>query len=442
MAHQANLRLDDRLEDAESVSTHELAQDIPKTSPVQFKVLFSIDDQPLSSNLSHLWQETEICVIQERDQESNPPSSPSAHGRTGHSSLSSTPGVGETSMDDKSMLSTLPLHIKSNLVTLTKDEIKVKAPSHKGVKFAGSRSLSNVSQLGLEMNASSSNLPKKGVTFAETPSTKNSCQPSNEELAALVKIDDLCLVIQQCTKSIQYNQRCVGYLSHQTNYRLGVYLPPTPPKPPQSPNIASLAQLLSNKQPTQHQLLAPTGNLSLSRGDRLGLALTVASSVLQLHKTPWLREDWDKNDIMIINGYTSNNCQQAYVSRSFSRMKLEDSRPVENQALPLRNVTLFALGKVLIELCLGQALEALRSPEDPVDASGKANLLTDWSTANRLTEAVYSEAGTRYGDAVRRCLHCEFDQRNTNLEDDAFRQAVYDGVVAPLEDDVKAFYDR
>lgn len=93
--------------------------------------------------------------------------------------------------------------------------------------------------------------------------------------------------------------------------------------------------------------------------------------MLQLHKTPRLRDDWDKNDIMIKNGYASNNRQQAYVSRSFPRTKLEDPKSAENQRFPLRNVSLFALGAVLRVKCLGQPLEAPRSPEEPVDASGE-----------------------------------------------------------------------
>ena len=106
----------------------------------------------------------------------------------------------------------------------------------------------------------------------------------------------------------------------------------------------------------------------------------------------------------------------------------------------LRNITLFALGVVLTELCLDQPLEAFRNLDDPLGPNGTANVLTDWSTANRMTEAVHSEAGAYYRDAVRRCIRCDFDQRSTNLDNDAFRQAVYHGMVAPLEDDVKDFF--
>jgi hypothetical protein len=70
----------------------------------------------------------------------------------------------------------------------------------------------------------------------------------------------------------------------------------------------------------------------------------------------------------------------------------------------IRNTTLFALGIVLLELCLGQTLESM------------------------------TEAGNRYGDVARRCIYCEFDSRDTNLNNERFREAVYQGVVAPLED--------
>lgn len=40
-----------------------------------------------------------------------------------------------------------------------------------------------------------------------------------------------------------------------------------------------------------------------------------------------------------------------------------------------------------------------------------------------------------YGDAVRCCIHCEFDQRKASLDVEAFRKSFYQGVVQPLEDD-------
>jgi hypothetical protein len=76
----------------------------------------------------------------------------------------------------------------------------------------------------------------------------------------------------------------------------------------------------------------------------------------------------------------------------------------------------------------------MREDED-LGADGLPNFLTDYMTARRLVNEVYDEGGGRYGDAVRRCIHCEFDQRKVSLDVESFRQSFYHGVVQPLEDD-------
>ena len=53
-------------------------------------------------------------------------------------------------------------------------------------------------------------------------------------------------------------------------------------------------------------------------------------------------------------------------------------------------------------------------PEDGPDASG---FMSGWNTADRLVEELYSEAGAKYSDAVRRCIRCDFDRRATSLDD-------------------------
>jgi hypothetical protein len=162
------------------------------------------------------------------------------------------------------------------------------------------------------------------------------------------------------------------------------------------------------------------------------LALTLASSVLQLHKTPWLNERWGKDDILFLEG--SNG---PFVSKSFLPIgtQIQQISAAPFKSLPIvRNETIFALGVVLIELCLGSALENMRSIED-LGEDGAANSLTDYMTARRLVSEVYDEGGGRYGDAVRRCIHCEFDQRKASLDVEAFRQSFYQGVIQPLEDD-------
>ena len=160
------------------------------------------------------------------------------------------------------------------------------------------------------------------------------------------------------------------------------------------------------------------------------LSLILSSSVLQLHKTPWLSEKWGKNDILFLEGTSGT-----YVSSFLSASKVPpQDLSTPSKALPVvRNQTIFALGVILIELCLGAALESMRNSEDLGD-DGNPNALTDYMTASRLVNEVYDEGGGRYGDAVRRCINCEFDQRKASLEVEC-RKSSYQGVIQPLEDD-------
>ena len=103
------------------------------------------------------------------------------------------------------------------------------------------------------------------------------------------------------------------------------------------------------------------------------------------------------------------------------------------------NLTFFALGILLIEIRLSAPLDIFRTPDDPLDRDGKPDVCTKYATAIRLlkSDRILEEAGPRYVSAVRRCIKCNFNLRNTDLEDDEFRQAVFDGVVASLEDEVR-----
>jgi hypothetical protein len=108
----------------------------------------------------------------------------------------------------------------------------------------------------------------------------------------------------------------------------------------------------------------------------------------------------------------------------------------------IRNRTLYALGISLIELWYGKPLSELYKPEDGPQASGdpRIDLITGWNTADRLVDELYSEAGEKYSDAVRRCIRCDFDRRSSSLEDAAFQNDVYQGVVAQLKENFDFLY--
>lgn len=401
--HSADLCLDSR---TYSDNSARLATKDISSSHLQFKVVFSVDANGIHA-LPWLWRETEIRLLDHQS-----PTLPQPLQGT-MTTPPSTP-------------------MQNSQIACQRRGIAVHTPlPHSAPSQLEEEKASRLNFRG----SSKANRQKKSVKFDPLPSPPQT--PSNGFAAAfpkitdlgLVPIDNLCWAMKQWTDG-KANSQCLGYLCTEAKQRLAIYLPEMPTPFPDRRNVKSLSQLMNPA--------IPTGKFDFSRGDRLRLGLTIASSVLQLYKTPWLRDDWTKDDIMINDGTTRRLHDQAYVSRSFPSAP-EQTGPREKFLGP-RNKTLFALGVVLIELSLGRSIESLRDSEDPLGFDGSPNVHTTWHTANRLIDAVYDENGKRYGDAVRRCINCDFDMKSTTLDDEVFSQAVYNGVVAQLEDDVKDFF--
>lgn len=200
----------------------------------------------------------------------------------------------------------------------------------------------------------------------------------------------------------------------------------------------------------------PGSTCKLSRQQRLRIAVTLAHGVLQLHKSPWLNEAWSKSDIF----FFSRGCdaqrrpiiEQPYVSRSFWPAS-EKAKEIESKGLnrndifssQIINKSLFALGIVLIELCFNKTFEDLcaeaRSGPNSASASTPPDTAEIYAVATSLIEDVYEEQGMQYGYVVQRCLKCEFGVQDSKkqLDFDAFRALVYEGVLAPLEEDLKRY---
>ena len=192
-------------------------------------------------------------------------------------------------------------------------------------------------------------------------------------------------------------------------------------------------------------LLGHTGrasySTSLSRNDRLRIAVTLASSVLQLHGTSWLESQWRSKDIIFHerNNHASDPCYTyPYISWKLCKGNDEISKSFDTSSPRNRIVrieVLYALGLTLIELCFGKTLAKMQIPEDG-DSNGP---MTELATAYRLADAVYYEMGVSYGDAVRRCVRQPFDMRDMSLDNEELQEKVFDEIVRPLNDDLLNF---
>ena len=244
------------------------------------------------------------------------------------------------------------------------------------------------------------------------------------------QIQDLCKTIAK----LQQPQRdlCIGYLLDSLQRKHGIY----PLDPPLTVSTSQHWAAYSLKD----VLTKPTTiNRRLTQHDKLRVAVDLASSVLQLYKTPWLSEQWGKEDVYFIRrpgAPLAALYSHAFVCQKFSQ---PSPAPLITSAAcrVIRNPTLFTLGILLIELWYGRSIEQLQVPSD-LDCQGTPGV--EWCTAERLVEnELEFEAGKRYSDAVRRCIRCDFDRKDTRLEDQGFQEAVWEGVVSALERTLKQF---
>ena len=198
---------------------------------------------------------------------------------------------------------------------------------------------------------------------------------------------------------------------------------------------------------TLDQLFSPSeqqsADINLSRRDRLYIAMTLASSVLQLDGTPWLSKFWKTSHVLVPYPSepvitTTSSAIHPYITcespNATSSSASSDSSCISESHL-IHNEVLFALGLVLMQLSFGKNLSDLRKNTDV----RRDDLSTDIMTAKRLLDHVYVESGAKYGDAVRRCLHCPFDVRDFSLDNDQFRDAVFNSIVTPLVEDFNVF---
>ena len=242
----------------------------------------------------------------------------------------------------------------------------------------------------------------------------------------IISISDICHALKDAHHKGEV-EKCLGHLTGDGSplgvYVIGQHSPSTGPK------TVTLRDILTREM-GPYLVDAPEVPL-LTRKFRLKLATTLASTALQLQTTPWLNSSWDSNDVLFHTGIATD----PYITKGFNS---EANQPEDNVKPagpnPVRNESIFNLGVLLLELCLGKPLDHFRTPED-------SSIFTEFCIAKRLAENLAEEASSGYADAVTACIYCDFGRevKDHSLDNDAFRQAVYDYVVTPLEEDWRHF---
>ena len=254
--------------------------------------------------------------------------------------------------------------------------------------------------------------------------------------ANLTAIDRFCTTIQYPTSMTNHDTHgCVGILTMKTNTTLQVRVWTCAHRfvshDVDSTQIVSLESLLATSKPPLKS--------------RMLLALKLASSVMQLHSTPWLDDFWSASDIWFP---TSNGSLEGsilhypLVHRTFNHA---EGSPVPVTAqnpqnsfwkVLAPNMSLLALGIVLIELLEWKTLAALQRehcPTPPLDASMDPSLNRLVAAREMVKHLVAQLADSDlYFHALRRCID-GLDHPVKTLDHDDFKGEVYRLVVRPLE---------
>lgn len=261
-----------------------------------------------------------------------------------------------------------------------------------------------------------------------------------DELAKdLVEISDLCAAVQKAHHD--HEMMPLGYLRDTQDFLHAFYPAMEPTRLTEDAETVTLADLLSRSRKT-----SATGQMILSRQERYSIAVTLASSRLQLYSSPWIGETWNKNDIYFLKAPKGSPrpiiVEKPYISRKFASFSSQSSIPSREGSIgrTASPKSIQALGIMILELCFGQAIEDQPIRAKYLGPDGEPNDMTDFCTAQNwwLNDAL-GEGGPELYEAIRRCLFCAFGPRSTDLEDDDLRAAIYSEVVEPLESAVQQF---
>ena len=220
-----------------------------------------------------------------------------------------------------------------------------------------------------------------------------------------------------------------------------------------------------DEQPLQHhvyQLQAPTSArdlLSLDAAlshqhdphqfgkmnarDRVELGTMLVNAVLQHHKSPFLQESWGSQNVLLVKA-VGGTCWQSTTEPYLQAGFHGPNSPESAAKLPfVRNMTLFNLGIVLMEIALNNSILNLMTDNEraqataPGGAAGFALMLA----ANRLLPEVPRHLPSPgYYEATCRCLRGDFGDvpiLAEDLENDDLLRGVYSTTAKPLMDDLK-----
>ncbi|KFY74189.1 hypothetical protein V499_05775 [Pseudogymnoascus sp. VKM F-103] len=448
--HQAKLQLEKRLYPKRTKGSWKQSKELSQNTRPCFRV----------SMYASRWQDVEVQILESEsstdEQRANQPkhaSQPQGGGlpkpnpSTGPVALSAATG-------NKGLQSIEETHILvEKQSTIHGISTKMLISSKKGVGYSMSMSASvgpllNQSASKVQssiMNGKSVKPVSKAVGWAmsEAPKiTLHELPIRSSKPNSLLEVIDICSAIRRCkTRKI-----CLGLcLDHGGTLRRALSIP----LPEKQSEEKPAEEVPDNEATSLNKLLMPDPDHyghTLSRKDRMSLALILASSFVQLEATQWIQESWGKEDIVFDRAPDapkdgSVDLSKPYILHSIEKRTADNkTRPVEKS----RNYSLLSLGILLLELSTGQSFEqhlsrikgkstaSLDPPEESIERLMKLLEVKKWLLA------VQDDLSSGFHGAIWHCVKSYFDEESGKTED-VYRQGVLDQVVLPLQEDLQSF---
>lgn len=201
--------------------------------------------------------------------------------------------------------------------------------------------------------------------------------------------------------------QCMGVISHNNEtYHLH-------PKSAQNVNVSNTSTL-------DHILSGKYGGF-LTRRQRYGIALLLASSVAQLQFTPWLASGLSKDKVYFFrdtNDEVTHN--EPYIRQGFENSS--------TSGVISKDSDFSSLGIILLELCFGQRLEDQPFRKIYQHTTQEAKQAFDLMSALKWCKSVRDEGGDDYATAVQWCF---FEGAKVGSND--WRTEFVNRVIMPLE---------
>lgn len=278
-------------------------------------------------------------------------------------------------------------------------------------------------------------IPRKAAKSVRFQLSKTTCKPmpSSETITgafseASCTTRDFCDFLRQYMQQPITVDQCLGTLGATGAFRHRLF-----------PSASRMR--LPSLQPTSLRQLVSSGSKqgglqTFLPYERICLAKTLATAVLQYHATPWLRTSLRSEDIFFFSVGDKEQIRPKWTEPHLN-VKFRESNGQASRAsiYPSHNLVriqlLFSLGVILLEIAYSSTLESLQREVD-LDNEGESQYTEFW-LARRLARSGCTGMGPRYDKIIERLVECDFGC-GSDLNTAQLQTALHNDVICPLED--------